>query len=268
MSLEQLLDRYAVSRGIGLSTIEYYRRCLNVYRSSGGAELSLAAINQFLWNKAGSPHYRKSLRTALVSLARFAESIGESTDRVTAIAPVRVSQRPVKSWSSDEVSRLRVCALKLRGHFKSTCQSRSIYFHSMIGAAWYLGVSQIDLHRLTLSDFVDGNLVVNRQKTGATVRVGLPPDEWTAAQRLAVDGHIWPQWGSREIFARTFARIVATAGLSGPWKTLRASAGTAYEIAHPGMGHIFLGNTRDVFMRSYYDPRREPGVLPHAPLLP
>ncbi len=53
-----------------------------------------------------------------------------------------------------------------------------------------------------------------------------------------------------------------------PGKTLRASAGTYYELANPGMGHVFLGNTRDVFLASYYDPRREPHDLPRAPDLP
>lgn len=267
ITLESLLDSYAIARGVTPSTVGYYRRCLNVFQSAGGNELTADAINRFLHAKHGSNHYRKSLRTGLVALAKYAESIGLAPS-LGRVARVKAPASPVRTWSSSEVSQLRECALRLTGRFHQTRQPRGRYFHAIIGGAWYLGLSQVDLHRLTLDDFRDGNLVCTRQKTGVTIRVGLPREEWELCVRIAVDGRIWPLWGSREIFARTFASIVSDAGLTGPWKTLRASAGTAYEIENPGLGHVFLGNTRDVFMRNYYDPRRERSTLPHAPTLP
>jgi hypothetical protein len=111
-----------------------------------------------------------------------------------------------------------------------------------------------------------------RSKTGRMVLVGIPPEEVAAIVAYHAlgglgAGPLWPRWGSDEAFRRAFAHITRAAGLAGPWKTLRASAGTAFEIANPGMGHVFLGNTRDVFMKNYYDPRREPNSLPHAPRL-
>lgn len=273
MLLNTLLEDYAVTRGVRPSTVTYFRRCLSQFGTHRTVDdLCPESINRFLGSKPGTPGYRRSLRRGLLALLWFAAERGlADAPRPRSIARIRQPRAAIRTWSPEEVAHLRRVAAELPGEFRGTLIPRGKYFSSMIAGAWYLGLSQIDMHRLRMADFVNRNLTVSRSKTGGFVRVGLPEAEWTDCLALSQhdpDGRPWQPWGSREIFARTFAHIVKQAGLNGPWKTLRASAGTAYELAHPGMGHIFLGNTRDVFLKSYYDPRREPHDLPRAPDLP
>lgn len=276
MDLRHLVQDYRISKGISDSSCEYYLRCVKQLERFTGSppdtsDLSRDRINFWLHHKHGAAAYRKSLRTGIMAIWSFAASRGYC-DPPNGIASVRLRTNPVNSWSQQEVSRLRQCAIRQPGVFRDTTIPRGRYFGTLISAAWYLGLSACDLHRLTMPDFDRGNLVFNRQKTGQRIAVAIPQDEWQSVVIFVElsgnqGGPIWPLWGSREAFRKAFRPIVNAAGLVGPWKTLRASAGTAYEIAHPGQGHIFLGNTRDVFMKNYYDPRREPNALPHAPRL-
>lgn len=273
MLLNTLLDDYAITRGVRPSTVVYFRRCLQQFGPHRTVDdLCPDTINRFLGNKPGTPGYRRSLRRGLLALLWFAAERGlTEPPRPRSIAMIRQPRAAVRTWSAADVARLRQVAAQIPGEFRGTLIPRGKYFSSMIAGAWYLGLSQIDLHQLRMADFVNRNLTVARSKTGGFVRVGLPEAEWETCLELAAfdpQWRPWQPWGSREIFARTFAHITKQAGLTGPWKTLRASAGTAYELANPGMGHVFLGNTRDVFLRSYYDPRREPQDLPRAPDLP
>lgn len=278
MTLSQLLGCYSRSRGLRDSSIAYFRRCLSqldrfLGRPATVHDLDADTVNRWLWSlRSKAPHYRRSLRTAIVALWRFAAEL-HLTPNCARVAQVRINYRCPRSWSAEEVAEIREVSRILPGSFRNTSIPRGRYFHTLIGAAWYLGLSSADLHQLTLRDFaVNGQLAISRQKTGQRVNVGLPPDEWDAVVRFAcwrrgVDGPVWPLWGTPEAFRRQFRLLVHSVGLDGSWKVLRASAGTAYELAHPGQGHMFLGNTRDVFLKSYYDPRRQPATLPHAPRL-
>ncbi len=276
MLLNTLLDDYAIARGVRPSTVVYFRRCISQFSRFRPQptvdDLCPDALNHFLSAKPGTPGYRRSLRRGLLALMWFAVERGlADPPRPRSVARIKQARTAVRTWSPDDVVKLRSCAACLPGEFRGSTVPRGKYFASMIAGAWYLGLSQVDLHNVRMADFVQRNLTVSRQKTGGFVKVGLPDDEWELCLELATHDPLWRPWrlwGSREIFARTFARIVRDAGLTGPWKTLRASAGTAYELAHPGFGHVFLGNTRDVFLKNYYDPRREPNQLPHAPDLP
>lgn len=275
--LTKLLVEYSVSRGLRPSSVAYFRRCVQQFEKHLGRAASIDdltdyQISAFLAAKADrAPAYRKSLRTGLIALARYAADEGDK-EPPRRVAPVRVPRTPPEAWSGAEVQRLRRHAERLSGTFRGTSIPRGRYFETLITAAWYLGLSEIDLRRLRPSDFVGGRLVTTRSKTGHRVAVSLPTDEWERLLTyLSISCHtggpIWPLWGSREIFRRTFGEIVAKAKLTGSFKKLRISAGTAYEVAHPGLGHQFLANTRDVFLRSYYDPRQEQAELPHAPRL-
>lgn len=276
MELRHLLQNYRISKGISDSSCEYYLRCVKQLERFTGhppdtSDLQRDRVNQWLHAKSGKPAYRKSLRTGIMAIWSFAADSGYC-EPPKGIASVRLCASPVHSWSTQDVARLREHATRQPGVFRDSTIPRGRYFGTLISAAWYLGLSACDLHRLTMADFDRGNLQFNRQKTGQRVAVAIPTDEWQLVVIYAEianvgNGPIWPRWGTPEAFRKAFRPIVAAAGLTGPWKTLRASAGTAYEIAHPGQGHIFLGNTRDVFMKNYYDPRREPGSLPHAPRL-
>lgn len=277
LPLQDLIPTYAKYRDISHSSQQFLERCIQQFSRHVGhlpvvSDLRRDQVNEWLATKMGKPHYRKSLRTGILCLWRFAAEEGITNEAPRGIVRVRLRYSPVRSWSQDEVSHLRKVSLGMRRRFRMTTIPRGAYFSTFISAAWYLGLSQCDLHRLKLDDFKNGNLTFSRRKTGQRVAVGFPADEWQAVltyldKSQHRDGPIWPLTCSRSVFARTFRGLARQAGLVGPWKTLRASAGTAYEIAHPGQGHIFLGNTRDVFMKNYYDPRREPESLPHAPRL-
>lgn len=276
MLLVSLVKAYAVRRAIRPNTTQFYHRCARQLSRHVGHPATvedLPHLNELLAAKQQRrPAYRKSLRTGLVALWRFAAEAGLAAEPQH-VAPVRLPAAPVHTWSQTEVERLRAHAERIRGPFIRSTMPRGRYWHTLIGAAWYTGLSLVDLRRIALADIgPGGNLAAVRSKTGRLVLVGLPPEEVAAVVAYHAiagrgTGPLWPRWGSEEAFRRAFGHITRAAGLAGPWKTLRASAGTAFELAHPGQGHLFLGNSRDVFLRNYYDPRREPATLPHAPRL-
>ena len=278
MTLLDVLDQYRKCSDLEPNSVGYYKRVVNqLHRWNDGPvtldRLTSELVNDFfafLREEGKTPGYRRSLRTGILALWRYAASEGDAPHAPRTIARIRVPSKAVHTWSAAEVKRLREYASRVHGYFRVSGAPRADYFFTLIGAAWYTGLSQADLHRLTLADFRNGNLVIGRKKTGCRISVSIPEDDMRLIVRFAhrySTSEIWPLWASPEMFRKTFRKIVKAAGLTGPFKTLRASAGTAYEIEHPGYGHLFLGNSRDVFMKNYFDTRRQPGELASAPKL-
>lgn len=279
MKLSELIPLYAETKDLEPGTVGYYQRTVSVFNRWHGKpvdveELTDSLVNRFLAHlreQENTSHYRKSLQIGICALWKFATKRG-LVPAPEDVAKIRVKRKPVHTWSTAEVARLKSEARRTLGVFRTNLIPRGQYFATIITAAWYTGLSQVDLHKLKLSHFKDGKLTWTRTKTGAWAAMQIPADEWAEILRYAEisvlgDQELWPRFTCDEGFRSTFRKIRDAAGLNGPFKTLRASAGTAFEIAHPGFGHRFLGNTRDVFMRNYYDPRREDNDLPQAPSL-
>jgi integrase len=138
------------------------------------------------------------------------------------------------------------------------------FWKTIIPAAWYTGLSFCDLLRVERSNILPGGvLVIERSKTKKRVVVWLPP-ELTRQLHQRFPGRLWVLTTSQEYFRRQFKKIAAAAGLTGSFKKLRKSSGTAIEILHPGRGHEHLGNTRQVFEQHYLSV----AAMPLKPLKP
>ena len=253
-----VLNQYLLLRDLKPLTESYYRRCLNRFAAwceqAGEIEFSAASASRYLSHlqKIGrSSHYRASVRNAIRAILR-------STGNRDPIRQIRVERLNPQSWTPAEVDSLIAAC-------KSFSPVARDYWQTIIAAAWYSGLSQIDLHRIHRDDIAaDGTLEIARSKTGKIAFVQIPP-EVLAQVRPHPDGRLWPLLTSAEWFRRTFAKIVTAAGLSGSFKKLRKSSGTEAEIISPGRGHIHLANSRAVFESNYFDRRRllrTPAAIP------
>jgi integrase len=207
-------------------------------------------VSRFLAEKqaAGlSSYYRRSMRSCLVALLRYA---GKS-DRVR---PVKLDELEPRSWSPAEVSRLlAACDCLLPKHRP--------WWRTIIAVAFYCGLTQCDLFRLE-RQHIDAQWVLRtrRSKTQKKVVAQLPA--WLVAE-LPSEGRLWPLSTSQESFRQTFSRIVRKAGLTGSFKQLRKSCGTETERLFPGRGHEALANTRAIFGLHYLAKGSLPAVGPH-----
>lgn len=240
-----LLERYVLDHDLRASTTTQYRRIVGIFVRESGcsalADFTADAVSKFLAAKQSaerSSYYRKSLRNTLVALLRY------HGDRER-VRPVKLHQLHHEAWSPAEVRSLIAAVASV-----FPCdRRRRRYWETLIEAAWYSGLSEVDLHRVTRRD-VDRRGVVhwNRSKTGAAIVVVIPPRLFAHAED---DGPIWPLPWSGEWFRSQFAAIVRAAGLRGSFKQLRRSSGTSVERLHPGVGHRHLGNTPKVFAAHY-----------------
>jgi len=240
---ERHLESYLLERDIREVTEAYYRRVVSVFlrwatQQTESLAFNSTTVSRFLRDQqiAGkSSYYRRSLRSGLVALLRHAGD----TRRVRT---VKLDELERATWSTTEVCRL-IAASRHYQHRDET------YWATLIEAAYYSGLSQVDLERLTRSHFDErGVVVLRRSRTGKRAVAYVPP---TVLDQRPTEGLLWKRPYSAEMFRRHFARIVNAAGLTGTFKRLRKSSGTGVEQLHPGRGHEHLANERDIFERHY-----------------
>lgn len=98
--------------------------------------------------------------------------------------------------------------------------------------------------------------MIVQAKTGRVVHGRLRPAALAAIGEFLLRDRrelVWPLWCNLEVWRTIARRLVRRAGLPGSIGWLRRSAATACELAHPGAGYQFLGNTPDVFFAHYFD---------------
>ena len=236
--LDALIDRYCLTHDLATETEQQYRRIAGVFSTwATGRPLTADNLSEFLREKqrlGRSCWYVRSLRSHLLAVLRFSGDAG-------AVRPVRCGQLPADEWGPAEVQRLVTACECLPA-------SRRQHWRTLIQAAWWTGLSGVDLHRIDRGDVADdGTLQMSRHKTGSEVQVWIPLD----LVAHVASGLVWPRPWSAEWDRRTFQKIAAAAGLAGTMKKLRRSSGVSVEILHPGHGHEHLGNSRPVFERHY-----------------
>lgn len=247
-TLNTLLARYVEARDLMPRSVDYYKRVVSCLESWYGGPVPLESfsvelVNRFLQAKQQAGRewsYRRSLRNALRALLRFA-------DRPGRIRPVKWEGLHPTAWTPKEVASLIEAA-------------PDEPWRTRIAFGYYSGLSPCDLVRVEKTNIVDGVLMFRRSKTKRLVKVKLPT--WLV-DRLPERGPVVGWHRSEEWLRRTFAKIVAKAGLTGTLKKLRKSSGSLVESQYPGAGHLHLGNTRQVFEAHYLD--GEQGIKPLSP---
>ncbi len=249
----RVLADYLLYNDLADSTAHYYRRVVSVYsgwllnnqEKPGFTPESVSLFLRDMQTNGASPYYVKSLRNGLRALLNFSGQ----RDRVRT---VKIVPLELEAWSAIDVALLvqAAPAVIMPNCRSSQARDRRWYWRTIIPAAWYTGLSQGDLFRLT-RDCIgnDGRTVMRRSRTNKVATVWLPPG--IIAEIGNRDGAFWRPRTSQEYFRREFDRIVKAACLSGTFKKLRKSSGTAVEVAYPGRGHEHLANTRKVFEAHY-----------------
>ncbi len=167
---------------------------------------------------------------------------------------MRLRQTPPSAWTVDQVRSLLEAAGRLSGTYAGRF-SKSGYWRSYILAGWDLGWRGCDLRSLPIAA-VAPRLAIVQQKTQRPVFGRLRPAALAAiADFVGGDERelVWPLWCKISTWRLIARRLVSRCDLPGSIGWLRSSAATACELAHPGRGYQFLGNTPTVFYRHYFD---------------
>lgn len=255
--IQGLLADYLLRNDLRDSTAEFYCRVVNVFCKWLGcdvpvSDLDARLLSEFLRAKqtAGlSSYYRRSLRSGLVAI------LGKMIDSRD-VRSVKLTPLDHQSWTAADVGKLIAAVDCLP-------EKKREPLRLLIQVAYYTGLAEIDLRRLTKSHIdAAGTVRIRRSKTGEESVTRIPID---LLKRLpGGSGPFFPLATSGEMFRRDFRRVVAAAGLTGTFKTLRRSSGTAAELL-TGKGHEHLANSRKIFERHYLDRRhveRKPTELP------
>lgn len=256
--LQGLLADYLLRNDLRASTAEFYCRVVKVFCAWRGVEdvpasdLDARLLSEFLRAKqtAGlSSYYRRSLRSGLVAL------LGRRIDSRD-VRSVKLTPLDHPAWTAADVEKLLAACDCL-------IERKREPMRLLIEVAYYTGLAEIDLRRLTRQHIdAAGTVRIRRSKTGEESITRIPLG---LLKRLPVaPGPFFRLTTSGEMFRRTFRRVVAKAGLVGTFKTLRRSSGTAAEIL-TGKGHEHLANSRKIFEKHYLDRRqaeRKPVELP------
>jgi len=250
--LDEIARRYCLSRELKRSTEKQIHSVVKVWNAWAKTEKRFTAesVSEFLRYKqeiGRSSYYRRSLRSTLVALLRFAGDGG-------IVRPVRRSPINPDTWGAAEVRHI-IDAIPF-----VVPRERCEWWESLITAAWYTGLSICDLLNMERKNVQpDGTVVVRRAKTGSQVVAWIPPE---TVDSRGFHGKLWETYCKREWFRLTWNRIVKTAGLSGPFKKLRRSSGTSVEKLFPGQGHKHLANLRSTFERHYLGEIKRSALIP------
>jgi integrase len=245
-------------------------------RSLAITDLTEAIVNDYLaaTRETLAPQTRTSRRNMLLRLWRHAATNPALAEKPRApnrdaIGKVRRRQKSPRGWSTADVQSLLSVADSLSGKYRGKIDKR-LYWRAWILTAWSTGLRRVDLFSLHWLDVpASGRLTLIQQKTGRHVVAALSP-EALAACRSLVEQHgsplLFPLWCRLSCWRKIARRIVRRAGIGGAIGRLRHSAGTAVELASPGSGPQFLGNTPQVFYAHYFD-RSLSEKLPQPPAL-
>lgn len=255
--IQGLLADYLLRNDLRDSTAEFYCRVVNVFCTWRGCdvpvgELDARLLSEFLRDKqtAGlSSYYRRSLRSGLVAI------LGKRIDS-REVRSVKLTPLDHQCWTAADVG-------KLIAAVDCLAEKKREPLRLLIQVAYYTGLAEIDLRRLNKSHVDAAGVVrIRRSKTNEESVTRIP---LSLLKRLpGGPGPFFPLATSGEMFRREFRKLVAAAGLSGTFKTLRRSSGTAAELL-TGKGHEHLANSRRIFERHYLDRRqveRKPTELP------
>jgi integrase len=279
LTLGQYVARYAVRHDIDASTVAYLRVAVQVFdrwheRPVELADLDDDLVSLFLRDsqrRGLSPYTVKSRRAAILLLWRAAWR-----EKLVAAAPIdvrkiRCPETLRTTWTEGEIVRLVVSCHTLRGYFTATGIQRGAYYSSLVMAAWDSGLRLCDLLRLRRDAIdADGTVRLVQHKTGKAHVAWL-----TARTMQEIEGIfpptrelVWPLWARREQFYKLFRRVLGASGLSGSFRKLRRSSGTAVDAIQPGTGWQHLGNTPETARRWYINPAvyasrpRPPALFP------
>jgi integrase len=251
LTLESAIDRYLLFHDLTPETAAWYKRVISVYRTWAGGDVPLDkfcgdSISQLLKDKRDvgrSPSYVKSLRNGLVAVLRDIRGQGP----IERVRSVKVPPLEPTGWTRAEVERL------IHDGCRDLPPAFRVRWQSFIAAGYYSGLDACDLERIE-PDHIrpDGVIVWRRKKTGSRVIVRFPPPLLDMIRSFAAaEGPIWQRPYSKEWRRKVFKGIVQRAGLTGTFKKLRKTSGSAVEAECPGSGHKHLGNTRAIFERHY-----------------
>lgn len=251
ITLKQALDRYILDRDLAAETAAWYVRVVSVFCTWAGRDVRLSqfhgeAISRFLAAKKAAgrrPYYLKSLRGGLVAVLREVRG----SRPVERIRSVRCPPLEPEGWTAAEVQRL------LSPGCDRMTEASRWKWELCISLGHYLGLDRCDIEELEQRHFADnGALLYHRRKTGQAPSGRIPRKLLAMIRRRCPrKGPICRMGISKEWFRRTFAAIVARAGLFGTFKKLRKSSGSLVEAKTPGLGHKHLGNSRLVFEKHY-----------------
>lgn len=190
-------------------------------------------------------------------------------------ASVKTYPRAPQAWTVAQVRDLLDVATRLEGRYRVSKGGyildrvgppKSEYWRAWILSAWDCGLRGCDLRRLQMAQIGDrGNILVRQVKTGKPIVCRVRQRAKVALDTLGGDVPL-KNWCAMCVWRRIAQRLVTDAGLPGSIGWLRHSAGTATDIAHPGKGYQFLGNTPAVFYANYFD-RSHIEDLPQPPEL-
>lgn len=215
-----------------------------------GRAPTAALLNEYLItleSRQLEPETVRGHRSVILAVLKFSGWKPESPIRV-----VRLRHKEPDCFTLDEIRRLLAAAEKLTGELPNGI-SHAAFWSLAIDVGYSTGLRYGDMTTLRASIIpADGECRVVQSKTGRFVDVRFTP--W-AIKAIRAHGHDlavpWPHCGNH--FRTEFRAIMVGAGVRrGRWKMMRASAGSYAELEHPGKGHRLLGNTRDVFRKSYF----------------
>ena len=214
----------------------------------GDRPASARLLNEFLAELAQrrQPETVRGYRNAIVAVMRFA---GWAQDGP--LRRVRISAKAVACCTLEEVQRLVAEGERMPGVL-SNGMTRATFWPLAIDVAYSTGLRYGDLVAVLASAIdVAGHCLVRQHKTEKLVRVRFTPEAVAGIRAHGLAEAVpWPY--SYNQFRVEFRTLAAGAGLREVrWKMLRATAGTHADLAHPGLGHRLLGNTRAVFDRHY-----------------
>lgn len=268
-TLRAAVDDYILYHDLAPGTRAWYRRIVGVFCQWAGPAVTVDQFNgeqisRLLAEKGAagrSPHYIKSLRNGLVAILRNIRG----DEPIERIRGVRTPPLEPEAWTPGEVSRLLAAC-------QTIPEAGRWRWLLVVALGYYTGFDRCDIERIERKHIQgDGMLFFHRRKTGSPVLVGIPADVLELIDaHCPGKGPILRMGFSPEWFRRIFAGIVDRAGLSGTFKKLRKSSGSAVELLTPGKGHKHLGNTRAIFERHYESHRitRANPTMPPAVRLP
>ncbi len=213
------------------------------------AELNAAAVNNFLlWleDSGRSPATTNGYRAAIMCVWSFA--LNERL--VCKIRRAKCREKHIEAWNLDEIRQLLALAKTLPKCLPNGVPE-SVYWRCAVHSGYSTGLRYGDLASVeTKSILPDRTLTICQSKTGKLVPVRF---SMQAMELIREHGkaEVLPTPYTQKWFCCRFSQIVALARVRpGTFKWLRRSCGSYCEKEN-GRGPEALGNTRQIFDRSY-----------------
>lgn len=193
----------------------------------------------------------KGCRARLLAVWRSTVEAGYSDRPPRRVRIVRPPKPNPVALQRQSMKRLLRACERLPGCFRHTTVRRRDGLRAWLLTQWDTGLRLGDVLALRRADIrQDGTLVVTQHKTGGIVVHRLRRPTLAALDMLGPD--LFRVVGRRQ-WSHWIRMLFRLAGMVGTSKRIRQSSGTAVEAMHPGLGHLHLGNGRDVFTKHYLD---------------